>query len=84
VFIGGEGQGVVMGVSLHVSESSPEEEDMVRVLMILIWLTLWTSQGQDQKGGGSWIALLFVHRCWTKEGVGWRLINKGMPGFDPA
>jgi hypothetical protein len=40
VFIGGEGQGVVMGVSLHVSESSPEEEDMVRVLMILIWLTL--------------------------------------------
>jgi hypothetical protein len=34
VFIGGEGHGVVIGVSLHVSESSPEEDMMMLVILI--------------------------------------------------
>jgi hypothetical protein len=53
VFIGGEGHGVVMGVSLHVSESSPEEEDMMRVLMILIWLTLCKVRTRREEDHGS-------------------------------
>lgn len=33
MFVGGEGHGVVMGVSFHVSESS-SEEDMMTVVVI--------------------------------------------------